>query len=585
MPSYEHKCRVGRRQPQRCGVTAFAALLCFALVTCLAQGCKRAGDLNALSPPTPSGPLQAQVSVEVGREIRRIPPTVYGTNVEWIYDGYGIWDRKTHGLQPEIVRLTRQLGCPLIRFPGGGFSDFYHWRDGVGPQEARPETHHMSGSSGPVSRHTFGTDEVLAFAEQTGAQLLFTVNAGTGSAEEAASWVAYVRQKAGTHPTRVPYWEVGNELYMKGDDPSSKAISAKPETYAERFLQFAQAMRAADPSIVIGAIGGENQGRYALNSYRKWDETVLGKAGDQIDFIAVHNAYAPIVFRDKGLDARTVYAAMLAAPVLTARNLRTVSDQIDAYAPARAAHIKIAVTEWGPLFHVAPDSRFVDHVKTLGSAVYVASVLKAFVESPRTEIANFFKLVDNAFMGWIGLRGGTYIPKAPYLALQMYTRHFGTVLVGSAATSPTYDSPAVGLIDRVEGVPYVEALASRSDDGDTLYLMAINKHLDARAVITFTLNGFIPQPDGVAWTLDGTALDANSGTELPAVPGVSWAEQAQVAPNSRFKQGAPNEVHISSEPLHDLNTSFRYSLPPHAVASIELRRRRPGSAKSARASQ
>lgn len=583
MPSCEHHRHVGRRQPQRFGAPARAALLCLALVACFGQGCKPAADFGTFDPAIASVPLQAQVSVDVGREIRRIPSTLYGTNVEWIYDGYGIWDREAHRLRPEIVRLTRELGSPLIRFPGGGFSDFYHWRDGIGPQDTRRETHHTS--SGPVSRHTFGTDEVLAFAEQTGAQLLFTVNAGTGSAEEAASWVAYTRQKAGTHAARVPYWEVGNELYMKGDDPSSKAISIPPETYAERFLQFAQAMRAADPSILIGAIGGENQGRYALNSYRKWDETVLSKAGREIDFLAVHNAYAPVIFRDKGLDARTVYAAMLAAPVLTARNLRAVSDQIDAFAPARAAHIKIAVTEWGPLFHVLPQSRFVDHVKTLGSAVYVASVLKAFIESPRTEVANFFKLVDNAFMGWIGLRGGTYVPKAPYLALEMYTHHFGPVLVGASTTSPTYDSPAVGLVDAVNAVPYLEALASRSDDGNTLYLMAINKHLDAHIVITFSLNGFVPQSEGVAWTLDGTALDANSGTELPAVPGVSWAEQALAGPNSRFKSGAPNEVHISSEPLHDLNTNFRYSLPPHAVTSIELRRKLPTSARPAGASQ
>jgi hypothetical protein len=49
------------------------------------------------------------------------------------------------------------------------------------------------------------------------------------------------------------------------------------------------------------------------------------------------NAYAPMLFNDQGYDVRTVYAAMLAAPLLIAENLEVVSRQIDELVPQRAS--------------------------------------------------------------------------------------------------------------------------------------------------------------------------------------------------------------------------------------------------------
>ena len=76
----------------------------------------------------------------------------------------------------------------------------------------------------------------------------------------------------------------------------------------------AQAMRAADPNIKIGAVGGENFGKYVTMHYPEWDRIVLQKAGSQMDFLEIHNAYAPaLVYGDQG-DLPAVYQSMLAAP-------------------------------------------------------------------------------------------------------------------------------------------------------------------------------------------------------------------------------------------------------------------------------
>lgn len=513
--------------------------------------------------------LRATVAIDAAQEIRRITPAIFGMNIEWIYDGYGLWDAPRQELNETLTKLTRDMGVGVLRFPGGVFSDYYHWKDGVGALSGRGETPHVPGAA--RSRHNFGTDEAREFARRVGAELLITVNAGTGTAGEAAAWVRHVNQSQ-TNPSlgTVRYWEVGNELYGRGG--ASDAIAMTPEAYAKRFVEFAAAMRAESSDIRVGAIGLENYGRYQMNAYSDWNRTVLEKAGESMDFLAVHNAYAPLVFEDAGDDVVAVYSAMLAAPVLIARNLADVSRQIEELVPSRASQISIAVTEWGPWFHAMPDSRFVDHTKTLGSALFVASTLAAFVESPRVDLAAGFKLVDNAYLGWIGLRSAEYVPKAPYYALQLFARHFGSRVVKTATQGPTYDSPPAGLVAAVEGVPYLDVVASLSDDGGTLYVIAVNKHFTDPIRARLALQGFTPAPDGSAITLNGTGIDAHTGTELPKIPGLKWARQSSAVSEPRFDRGGADQVWVGTAAVTNAAASFDYVFPAHSVTALELRR-------------
>lgn len=537
-------------------------------------GSTGAAQARGGEPAGASDALQATVQVDAGDVIRRIPSTLYGTNVEWRWNGLGLWDQKQDRLDPRLVELTRQLGVTLIRYPGGYLSDFYHWRDGVGPRAKRPVVKHQPGR-GEESRPLFGTDEALDFARRVNAQLLLTVNAGTGTAEEAAGWVRYVNGKQ----QRVRYWEVGNELYLRLSTPVSEAVTVDPETYARRFGEFADSMRAADPGITLAAIGGVNQGRYAFVGYPRWLSTVLRRQGENIDLVSVHDAYAPLI-ADDNVDFDAVYHAMLAAPKLIARNLRSVADTIDRYAPAgRASKIGIAVTEWGPAFRFDLNSRWVDHVKTLGSALFAASAMKTFIESPRVQVANFQLLNDFSVYGAIGSDNTDFplnphwIPTARYYAFQLYTKHFGDRLVRSTADGPTFDSPAVGFVDAVNDAPYLDVVASLNDDGSRLYLIGINKHFDKPIETTITLDGFEPASGATAWTLNGTGLDANTGTGIVEAPNVRVPRQAEAPDNPRFRKGGPGEITFDSSSVAVEGKSFVYRFPAHSATSIVLVRR------------
>ena len=74
--------------------------------------------------------------------------------------------------------------------------------------------------------HHVGTDEHIALARHIGAEPLICVNAGDGTAQEAADWVEYcnggletkwgkVRAERGhPEPFNVKYWEIGNEIWI-----------------------------------------------------------------------------------------------------------------------------------------------------------------------------------------------------------------------------------------------------------------------------------------------------------------------------------------------------------------------------------
>jgi hypothetical protein len=86
--------------------------------------------------------------------------------------------------------------------------------------------------------HSFSSGPV------TSAIPLITVNYGTGTPSEAASWVNYANKQMGYG---IKYWQVGNEqdgIWECGGPTNAK-------DYAYRFTEFYNAMTAVDPTIIV----------------------------------------------------------------------------------------------------------------------------------------------------------------------------------------------------------------------------------------------------------------------------------------------------------------------------------------------
>ena len=217
-----------------------------------------------------------------------------------------------YGWRADVVEVSRRINPRIIRWPGGCFASYYHWRDGIGPRDERNAV--ASWFWGGLYDNDVGTAEFIQFCRLVDAEPFICVNVLTGSADEAADWVAYCNSQAEhpvgrlrardgfTEPFDVKYWELDNET-------GRRFTTAQ---YAQRCVEFARAMRAVDPTIRIAVVG------YDWHRLQ-WNQ-LLDTAGSDIDLII-----------DRAIDAKA---------------LRRDCDEIRAYNRRSGRQIRLCNTEW-----------------------------------------------------------------------------------------------------------------------------------------------------------------------------------------------------------------------------------------------
>ncbi|MFH1569212.1 MAG: alpha-N-arabinofuranosidase, partial [Gemmatimonadota bacterium] len=221
------------------------------------------------------------------------------------------------GADPDVIRMLREAGLPLLRWPGGNFVSGYHWRDGVGPVDERPTKPNPAWEG--LEFNLFGTAEFVAFCRAVGCEPMVCVNAGDGTAEEAAAWVQYCNGGPDTamgrlraeHGYREPFgihlWEVGNEVYGRWQVTWTTAAG-----YVDRYRRFAAAMQAADPAIRLLACGEGNVPE------GEWNQRLVAEAGPTVRCIADHILTGGRV--EKDTDPVDLFQAFMGYPtVLTER--------------------------------------------------------------------------------------------------------------------------------------------------------------------------------------------------------------------------------------------------------------------------
>jgi len=205
------------------------------------------------------------------------------------------WDHLRDQWRDDVVQVTKELAPTMMRW-GGIFSDFYRWREGVGPRDARPALINLLW--GGIESNQVGTGEFVDFCRQVGAEPLICVNfesdgrkqylefkgkVRTADAKEAAAWVAYCNDPANADrkangiaaPPTVRHWQIGNET-------SYDRNGFDLETAARKTVEFAKAMRSADPSIRLIAWGDSG-----------WAGRMAEVAGEHIQFLAFHHMFDP----------------------------------------------------------------------------------------------------------------------------------------------------------------------------------------------------------------------------------------------------------------------------------------------------
>jgi hypothetical protein len=214
------------------------------------------------------------LTVNASQTIRTVDERVFGVNSV-------TWDWQTSNAQ--TISLAKAAGIRAFRIPGGSESDGFHW-----------------------AKNSTQVANVWAFNAFTqlitgvNAQTFVTTNYGSGTAQEAAAWVAYSNASAtllgtasdvnlgvdsnGTdwhtagywsalraaaplatddglnymrlnHPApfALKYWEIGNECYGSWEEDLHNP-QWDPVTYANIGATYITLMKSVDPTIKIGAV-------------------------------------------------------------------------------------------------------------------------------------------------------------------------------------------------------------------------------------------------------------------------------------------------------------------------------------------
>lgn len=197
-----------------------------------------------------------------------------------------------HFTSPGLPEKLKAAGVTTLRFPGGSYSDGYHWKTNAATTGVNLYIH---------PNDTF--DHFMKMNVQpAGAQAIITVNygsnaSGTGGGDpaEAADWVRYANRE---NDWKIRYWEIGNEVGGNGyfRDPGWEEDLHYPydhkrfgqpvlsqTAYGRNALEFIRAMKAADPSIQIG-VGLDMPDSHPADG----NPPLLREVKDKIDFVIVH---------------------------------------------------------------------------------------------------------------------------------------------------------------------------------------------------------------------------------------------------------------------------------------------------------
>jgi len=433
-----------------------------------------------------------------------MPPTALGVND-------AVWDSQLG--TPAVSDLLKSAGVRMMRYPGGSYGDIYHWKDNTAP-------------GGYVAPNT-DFDTFMGSVQRVGAQPMIIANYGTGTPEEAADWVRYANV---TKHYGVTYWTIGNELYGNGhygaNWEADNHADKSPTGYANGVVAFADAMKAVDPTVKIGAVltmpANWPDAVVADGDPGNWNKTVLSIAGSKIDFVDLH-------WYPGGGSA----AESLTKPAQLTDALYLVRQQLSKYAGSNASRIGISLTET----NVGVGQN------TQPGALYLADAYSALLEqgvftvnwwdvhngigtvstvAGQTDYGDFGMLSSaNCTPDGSTCEPALNTPFAPYHGLSIVNM---------------FARPGDQFIRAATDQPMVTAHAARRPNGD-LAVLLVNKDPDNSYPVTIDYAGFTPSaaaPTVYSYTNGASSISTTAFGALPP-----YSLTVVVVHPSRVVAGAP----------------------------------------------
>lgn len=445
--------------------------------------------------------VRAEICAYFDDIVGKIDGKIYGHFAEHlglcVYGGMYVGEQgeipSINGWRRDVMKLVEALNPPIVRWPGGCFSEYYHWEDGIGPVKDRPLRINWIWH-GPEP-NMVGTHEFMEFCKMVRTEPLVVVNVRTGTPEEAARWVEYcnsspekgegIRRARNGHPNpfNVKYWGVGNEAWDLGAEHSAK-----------RFVEYAETMREADPQIKLVAVGGH------ASNLEEWNEAMMKIAGGHFDYIAPHH-YDGVLTPGRGKREEAYYANVASSERIV-KTAATTADQLDKFLGNRP-DVGVALDEWGiwTQTNVGLHQNY-----NLSDGLVAAAVLNGLQKlCIRVKMACWAQLVN--VIGMIQANQQAAWPTPIYHIFRLYGTLCGDLAVKNFVDCGAFDAPRIEgrrgeLSQPMNQVPFLDASATKSSEDDRFVIAIVNRHIKREVTCQLNISGLLPGLKTRAYTVN-----------------------------------------------------------------------------------
>jgi alpha-L-arabinofuranosidase len=453
------------------------------------------------------------------------------------------------GYRQAAVDYLKELGVPVLRWPGGCFADDYHWRDGVGPATQRPKGVNTNWG-GTIEDNSFGTSEFMGFCKLIGAEPYLAANVGSGTPQEMRDWMEYCNQPAGTtladlraaggspEPFAVRYWGVGNELWGCGGNFKAEQAAAE----FRHFATFARPFGGVQPYLVACGPNGNN-----AQWTRGFMDTLAGNrqpSGYSMHFYSNGNL-PPLQYTPEAMYAQFNSFPRIEQAIVQQRNL------LDSYDPN--GRMGLFLDEWGVWDRMpAEDERRNGRLwqqESMRSAVAAGLGLNIFNrQADKLYMANIAQMVNvlQCVLLTDGPEGKNCVRTTSYYAFMMFKPHRLKTSVRTE-TDASAVVPAAGGRGGAKQAPEAPAdlSISASRQGNQMVVTLVNPRHDAEMQVDCALRG-VTGDQGSARILHDADLNAYNSFE------------------------SPNRVTIQPHPVTVEAASVRVALPAMSIVTVTL---------------
>jgi alpha-L-arabinofuranosidase len=496
--------------------------------------------------------LTSYVTVHPAYTVAPVPSRLFGSFVEHmgrcVYGGIfepGHPEADVDGTRLDVIKMVREMGVSVVRYPGGNFVSGYEWEDGVGPAEMRPTRLDLAWRSRETNQ--FGTNEFMAWCRVAGVEPMMAVNLGTRGIADACNLLEYTNHPGGSYysdlrrthgvaaPHNVKLWCLGNEM-----DGPWQIGHKTAEEYGRLAAETARAMRQVDPTIELVACGSSNA---RMPTFGAWEATVLDHTYEDVDYISLHAYY------EQGHNDRATFLASSTEMDSFIDGVIATADHIGAKKRSKK-QLKLSFDEWNIWFATnhpdEPDHNWaqaphlIEETYDVTDAVVFGTLLMSLLRhADRVAVACLAQLV-NVIAPIRTESGGNAWRQTIFYPFALTAQHARGEVLRVELASPRY-STQYGEADATDVV------ITREPETGEMAIFAVNRDQEQDIVVDVDLRPFPQMVLADHQYLGGSALD-DANTE---------AHPDQVVP-LRGSGGVMSESHLT------------VSLPPVSWTMLRL---------------